>query len=312
MLVNVQSAILGSFVGDSFALGTHWVYDQNMIKEHYGVVSNLLKPELVEYHSKKGLGDFTHYGDQAYQLLVSVSNDYTFNLDDFSSRFRAMFKGEYNGYVDHATQQTLDLIGVCTNFKDCQSHSTDLGGASQIAPLLLSYSDDLDAMIKASDKFIAFTHNDIRIKQSGAFFAHVTSLVLHGSYSPLSAITFIVDKYASKYSAIIDMIKTGLNSVDKGSSSAIKELGMSCDVNGALASTVHVIVKYQNSFREAMINNVMAGGDSAARGMLIGMVLGAYLGVDGVPNEWMKGMNQYTDIIQLIDHTKHVHYYDVA
>ena len=106
------------------------------------------------------------------------------------------------------------------------------------------------------------------------------------------------------------MIDKGLESVDLDSSSAIKELGMACSVDGALASTIHIIAKYEDDFRTAIIENVMAGGDSAARGMLIGMVLGGYLGVDSIPTEWLDGMKKYSDIISLIEHKKHLHYYD--
>lgn len=70
---------------------------------------------------------------------------------------------------------------------------------------------------------------------------------------------------------------------------AIKEMGQACTVGGALPSTIYIILKYQEDYRKSMIANVMAGGDSAARGLLVGMILGAYR-EDTIPKEWMNEM----------------------
>ena len=53
--------------------------------------------------------------------------------------------------------------------------------------------------------------------------------------------------------------------------------------------------------REALIQNVMAGGDSAARGMAVGMVLGAHLGVEAIPQEWIEGLKKREEIEELLD-----------
>jgi ADP-ribosylglycohydrolase len=51
----------------------------------------------------------------------------------------------------------------------------------------------------------------------------------------------------------------------------------------AFPGAVHLIVKYQDNPRQGLIENVMAGGDSAARGLIAGMVFGAYAGMDAIP-----------------------------
>ena len=38
----------------------------------------------------------------------------------------------------------------------------------------------------------------------------------------------------------------------------------------------------------------MVGGDNASRGIAIGMVLGAYKGVDAIPPEWKETFDQWT------------------
>ena len=64
---------------------------------------------------------------------------------------------------------------------------------------------------------------------------------------------------------------------------------------------VHLIAKYENDLKEALIQSVMAGGDSAARGMLVGMVLGAHLGPESLPIEWVSELAVKKEIEALLD-----------
>lgn len=64
---------------------------------------------------------------------------------------------------------------------------------------------------------------------------------------------------------------------------------------------VHLIAKYENNLEEALVQSVMAGGDSAARGMLVGMVLGAHLGQSSIPRKWLSELARRKEIDALLD-----------
>ena len=64
---------------------------------------------------------------------------------------------------------------------------------------------------------------------------------------------------------------------------------------------VHLIAKYENNLEEALIQAVMAGGDSAARGMLVGMVLGAHLGPESLPEKWVSELAKRREIEALLE-----------
>jgi ADP-ribosylglycohydrolase len=81
---------------------------------------------------------------------------------------------------------------------------------------------------------------------------------------------------------------------------AVGKLGQSCHTPDAFPSVVHLIVKYERDLREALIQSVMAGGDSAARGMMVGMVLGAHLGKGSLPEEWIAGLKKGEEIKSLL------------
>jgi len=270
--------VLSSFAADSLALGAHWMYDVEEIKK-LGIVDKLMKG--TEYHKTKNTGDFTHYGDQAFVLLQSVSANKGYNEEDFKKRWNELFEG-YQGYIDHATQSTL--AGY--------SESDDLAGASRIAPLIFFIHDE-EALVEAARAQTAITHNSLDTKAAAKFFARVTYRVLNGM-KPIEAMKEVAKMLSS--TPIITWVDTALNEAETDSVKAVAGFGQSCHTLHAFPSVVQIIAKYQDDMRQALIQNVMAGGDSAARGMLIGMVLGAYNG--DMSEEWR--FNKRDEVIKLL------------
>lgn len=64
---------------------------------------------------------------------------------------------------------------------------------------------------------------------------------------------------------------------------------------------VHLITKYENNLEEALIQGVMAGGDNAARGMFVGMILGAHLGPQSIPEKWVSELVKRKEIEALLE-----------
>ncbi|MBU1642508.1 ADP-ribosylglycohydrolase family protein, partial [bacterium] len=49
----------------------------------------------------------------------------------------------------------------------------------------------------------------------------------------------------------------------------------------------------EDGLKKALQANAMVGGDNASRGIAIGMVLGAYKGVQAIPAEWKETLDQW-------------------
>ena len=99
---------------------------------------------------------------------------------------------------------------------------------------------------------------------------------------------------------IQQMVKAGLESRSENTRETIVKFGQMCSVQAALPSTIHLIVKYEDNLKEALIENIMAGGDSSARGMLAGFILGCYQGLETIPKQWLDDMTAYEKIIHKI------------
>jgi ADP-ribosylglycohydrolase len=93
----------------------------------------------------------------------------------------------------------------------------------------------------------------------------------------------------------------GLASVAQNSRQAILDFGQMCEIPAAFPGVIHLIAKYETDLKTALIENSMAGGDSAGRGLLVGMVLGAYTGLNAIPPEWLHDMKARQHILELLE-----------
>ena len=63
-----------------------------------------------------------------------------------------------------------------------------------------------------------------------------------------------------------------------------------------MPGALYFILKYadqEDGLKRACQANTMVGGDNASRGIAIGMVLGAYKGVDAIPQAWRESLDQW-------------------
>jgi len=294
-----ETMVLASFAGDALALGAHWIYDTELISRRFGRVETYLKPGADSYHPTKQKGAFTHYGDQTLVLLESLAAKKGFDLADFSTRWQALFDG-YEGYRDQATQITLSGYTAGAAHTDPGSPSNDLAGASRIAPLVYLYrnENDFDTLVRCARDQTRMTHNDPLTIDSAEFFARVSWLALHGN-PPARSMGEAAEKYFGG-SVISEWVKKGLASIDKESTAAVAAFGQTCHTPEAFPGVVHLIARYESDLREALIQSVMAGGDSAARGMVVGMVLGAHPGAGVLPREWLAELKERERILRLL------------
>jgi len=285
--MNKKGMLYGAFVGDALALGPHWVYNTNVIDKKFGRVQAYFDP-LVSYHAGKKKGDFTHYGDQMLLLLTSIVTASGFDQTQFAKDWQSFFN-DYEGYRDKATLTTLKNMTERNTLLDNGSSSDELAGAARIAPIVYAHSHDLDSAIQAASQQTALTHNNPSVLDAAEFFVRLAVMTLAGE-KPSAVITYLLENRFQD-TDIADTVSLGLEGQDMDTRTIIAEFGQMCSVETALPGTIHLITKYENDFKEALVENVMAGGDSAARGMLVGMVLGAYGGVDTLPKDWLDTLN---------------------
>jgi ADP-ribosylglycohydrolase len=297
MTTNARAMVFASFAADALALGAHWIYDAHLIDRNLGRMSDFRKPQPPTYHPTKERGDFTHYGDQTLVLLRSLAECGVFDERDFSRAWREFFSAT-TGYVDGATRQTLKQIAAGIPPGEAGSSSQDLAGAARIAPLVYRYRDDPDRLVEAARRQTALTHNSPLVIDSAEFFARAACGALQGMPAGEALRRSAADSATG--GPIAEWVDSGLRSAESDTRTAILEFGQMCEVEAAFPAAIHLIAKYENRLEEGLIENVMAGGDSAGRGLAVGMLLGARAGMQAIPRRWMDGLTARATIEGLL------------
>lgn len=278
-----------TLIADSLALAPHWIYEQDEIEEKFGRVTELEAPPADGYHAGKARGAQTHYGDQVLVLMESLEAcGGNFVMEDFVRRWREFWRGS-QAYRDHATKETLAHLQTGEGLTHAGSLSTELGGPGRIAPLLLALrGEDAPLVIGAVRAQTALTHASPVALDTAEFIAQVVFLLMRGVSIPSALRTTANLPY--KALRATDYLQRAEALADRTTAEAVEELGQSCPLEKALPAVFAILLRHGDDFETALIENVMAGGDSAARGLVLGTILGAAHGRRAIPLRWLEAL----------------------
>jgi len=271
------------------------------------------------YHPKKKAGGTTDYGD--YNILVlehlaSMSDTpRPFNVSNMIPHWRKRLESNWGSWICTMTKETYSQVNQGIPIKH-------LGGISNAMAIrhtsAHAYYDSEDEVVDAARKSM-FTHKNEHALGGGEFFARVTHRVINGD-TPSDAIQTVAVSmggfFEEKVTQAIAKVKeaTDKNSLlthekfaddlaltsmaklwDVGRSEPIK-VGKASPTEGTLPGSVYFILKYaddEDGLKKALQANAMVGGDNASRSIAIGMVLGAYKGVNAIPQEWKDNLDDW-------------------
>jgi len=289
----LKGLMWGSLLGDAYALGGHWIYDQEALSNS-SLNFNGLNDPLSSYHPTKKAGDFTHYGDQMLWLLKHMNQTKKYDPLQFTEIWKKEMS-DYRGYIDSASKNTLTNLNEGASFMGCGSASHDLSVVGRHTPIIFTLSN-MDEIMD-SVKFHTFlTHFTKESLDASKYIVEVTLAMVYN----LDVETTLKER-AEFYGEVVKAeVQKAFELRDLPTNEAINTLGASCSVQGALASTVYLLLNYHDDFEALLKANVLAGGDSAARGMVAGMVVGARYGFEAIKPSWIEELNEYETLNKLI------------
>ena len=289
---NKQSGLLyGSYCADALSLGVHWIYDTNELAQKHGRITQYKSPGTDSYHPHKQAGDQGHVGDQSLCLLTFLTREKKWDDSSFMEDWISMWP-DYNDYIDGATKATLANILNQTDKTQGGSDSVEIAGSARIAPLIVFLSNSSEnEVIKAAVEQTKLTHRSKEAEESATFLAKAGYRLIHGA-NLLDTLNETAPEWA---------LKTANNVLSENAVDAISQLGPACSISSALPSVLYLAIKHGSDTETAFIENAMAGGDNCARGLALGLLLGAANGVSSIPRTWVEELDTRKSLNELLE-----------
>jgi len=300
-----KGAILGQFIGDAMALGSHWHYNLLERERLYpDGIQGFERPMPGHYHDGRAPGDPTHYGDAARLLLESLVVDHGFDAQRFGRRFVSAFDERYAGYRDKPTRLTIE--NAKPHLDDptfaFQSGADDFQTVSlcRLAPVVVLYHSrsDLDSVVENAVRVTQANPEAVAHNQA---YAHILSYLLDATDIE-TAIECACREQSGDGGDLVRVRQCDAKSlIDRSVVDAAGLVGRSCYLPCTFPTILHACLKHRDDFGRAVLETVRAGGDNASRAACVGALLGAAVGLTAIPEDLINRLNASRAILSQCD-----------
>lgn len=167
-----------------------------------------------------------------------------------------------------------------------------------MAPLFLLDWDSDDELVAAVREQTRFTHDHAEVIEAGEFFCRVALAVAQGATVAEALQTVANRTWESLPETWLEIAKGGKVS-NEDPLAAAKEYGLTCHVAHAFGVCCDLLQRFPDDPVTALQTNAEAGGDSAARGLILGMIYGAFPEPKPLPMEWIEQLGVELEIVEI-------------
>ncbi len=280
------AAILGALTADAATLGLHWLYDAGRLKilQQQGPLA-FRAPDAANYHGVPGyfahagkrIGDLSFYGEACRQMLAHLAKTGgRFERQKFQQEWLAAFGpgGSWVGYADRPTRLTVvRLLGYAKPDEYPAVSGVDddqLPALECIPALVASHRSTRDELISTVQQAVAVTHDHPLARDAATVSAIALDEVLAGTSLPRALA--VAAKAAGD--VLRPLLDEALAMPALDAPAAAARFGMPCHLYQGLPVLFH-IARHAGNYREAVEANILAGGDSCGRSLLLGALTAA-------------------------------------
>ncbi len=293
------SVVLGALVADAAAMGLHWLYDP----ERIAAIAERREPMFLaaeEHHFEGAKGYFAHDGKRSgelsqYGATLALTMDSLIATEgrptvaDYQRRYLAFFGpgGDWKGYIDRPTRGALAALGagITDDTPEASGIDDDQMPAFSTVPAVVAARPDAPSLEKDVIGLVRVTNDNPLAIEAALIAARVMRAALGGD--DLGTTLNLQTEGAGD--VLQPLLRDALASNERSSADFAGKVGRACHVQQGLPIVFHIANRAE-SFERAIRANILAGGDSCGRAMVLGAILGARFGFGGergIPLPWL-------------------------
>lgn len=330
---------MGAFIGDALGLGPHWYYDLDELRRDFGGWIhdyNEPKPD-AKYHAGMKAGELSQTGIIMLLLLRSVAERGGYDEGDFTRRLDEELLPKLNGdafsgpggYTNHSFRQVWQKrVREGKPWGECGGNADTSEAAERVSLLAARYALDPAAAAQHAFNNCRLTQTDSLVAQHSVAFACVVAALIRGEAFneelsdklmelvsrgevPFVAESSIAAAHGGKTSfgfASPDalLLPSWIVEATRASGTRIEPAwkvsivyGMSCAITFVLPGAYYLAARFPDDFESAILHAINGGGQNMSRACLTGALLGAQVGLSGIPQRFIRGLADGEEIVKL-------------
>ncbi len=314
-------ALMGGFIGDALGVGPHWYYDLDELHRDHGPwIFGYTTPKPHRYHAGLRAGDAAQSGFIAALLLQSLIDRRGYDEADFCERLDTQLLARLDGtprngpggYTSQSIRETFQRRKQHRPWGDVGGYADTTEAAERTFVLAALYHSDITQLADFTVKNTVLTQIDPTVVAMTTAYVAAVGLCVAGS--PFDdqisqRLARSLPGFYGKQPPTVPPRFGGFTSPDAlltagpiaqaARDSAVKiepawkvatVYGMPCAVYHQFPAVYYLAARFRDDFESAVLHAINGGGQNLARAMLTGALVGAQVGLSGIPQRFIDGL----------------------
>ena len=318
-------AIMGAYIGDALGLGPHWFYDLDEQRKHYGDwISDYTDPQPTRYHGGMKAGQQSQSGLILNMLIDSMLVNGEYNEEDFcqllDNDLFPLLDGTPNAGPGGFTSQSIrEAWALRTQhhkpWGEVAGFTDNTEAAERILSLAVRYANAPQELARSISSNTMLTQCDETINAMTVAYGAILGMLVQGHPLDEELSGKLMQLVGDQQLPFHAMTKPGSKPSGAGTFASPDALltpssiaraahedliqpawkvslvyGMPCAVYHQFPACYYLAARYSDDFENAVLHAINGGGQNMARAMLTGALVGAQVGIQGIPQRFIDGL----------------------